>query len=238
MNAKAIILVNFLWVLAVNLSFSQKMLHNQGNDSWKWLETKKKEFKESSNDSLFIVNNSDRPYRYIYMRRGDQEEDIEEVIFSAKPSEVVGPFPAESYNYLLKVISFDSIRTRIRAKHIFILPEGRQKKDSVAAVKKAIKCMEILKNGESFFNVFDDYSENFAPYSRFYNIKGNFGSGNLGWIMEDATMSDFNDPLMKANEGDVLVIPTKYGVHVVVVSEKQRGPSKVKLLSVAKKTAD
>ncbi|HEX8545759.1 MAG TPA: peptidylprolyl isomerase [Cytophagaceae bacterium] len=232
----AISLIITFAILNVQSGYSQKMFKVQGNEAWDYLVSKKEDFKAAINDSLFVTKNGDKPYRYVYLRRGDQEQDVEEVIYKSNPGDVVGPFPGEDYNYLFKIRSLDSIKQRISAKHIFILKGGKAKRDSLSANKIAIKVKDALEKGELFDEVFKANSDNFASFAALYGVTGNYAKGGLGWIWEDQTLPEFFQPLNNANTGDIIIINTRYAVHVVIVGEKEKGPSKATLVPLVKIT--
>lgn len=226
----------FLFLLNSNLAISQKMFKVQGNEAWDYLLGKKEEFKAAADDSIFVTKFGDKPYRHVFLRRGDQEQDVEEVIYKSNPGDVVGPFPGEDYNYLFKIRSLDSIKQRISAKHVFILKGGKAKRDSVSANKVALKVKDALEKGELFDEVFKANSDNFTSFASAYGVTGNFAKGGLGWIWEDQTLPEFFQPLNSANTGDIIIINTRYAVHVVIVGEKERGPSKATLVPLVKIT--
>jgi len=234
---KAIFFILHLILLLNQSALSQKMFKVQGNEAWDYLLSKKLDFKTAINDSIFVVQNGDKPFRFVYLRRGDQENDVEEVIYKSNPGDVVGPFPGEDYNYLFKIRSLDSIKQRISAKHVFILKGGKGKRDSLQANKIASKVKESLEKGELFDEVFKANSDNFTPFITQYGVTGkNYSKGGLGWIWEDQTLPEFFQPLRTANTGDIIIVNTRYAVHVVIVGEKERGPSKATLIPLVKIT--
>lgn len=236
-TSKAIFFLTYLVLSLNHFAISQKMFKVQGNEAWDYLLSKKVDFKAASNDSLFVVQNGDKAFRYVYLRRGDQETDVEEVIYKSNPGDVVGPFPGEDYNYLFKIRSLDSIKQRISAKHVFILKGGKGKRDSLQANKIAVKVKESLEKGELFDEVFKANSDNFSSFITAYGVTGkNYAKGGLGWIWEDQTLPEFFQPLSSANTGDIVIINTRYAVHVVIVGEKEKGPSKATLIPLVKLT--
>src|SRR4051812_33231933 len=100
---RLIFIIQIFYLFSFSLSLGQGMSEQQ-KQAIEWLDLKKPEFQSTTNDSVFISKNSDSPFRYIYLRRGDEPEDVEDEIFKAKPGTVVGPFRSGSHNYLFKVV--------------------------------------------------------------------------------------------------------------------------------------
>ncbi len=118
----------FLFATTV-LSFGQKKFTVEQQKTIDLLQSKRKDFKATKNDSLYIADNSDQGYFLTTITRGDQAEDIEDQIFNAKPGDVVGPFDGENTFYLLKIKSIDSLQ-RTKAKLVSFFPRGEYTSDT------------------------------------------------------------------------------------------------------------
>jgi peptidyl-prolyl cis-trans isomerase D len=230
------------FLLLLCLSFFLHSVSGQGmsekqREIMDWLDAKKPEFQNTRNDSLFITNNSDAPYRYTYLRRGDEPEEVEEEIFKAKPGTVVGPFLAGSHNYLFKVVSLDSLRYKMKIRHIFIKPAGNQLKDTLDALSLAKKSAKTINSGGNFEEQLKLYGSDFSKYATSYGIHMETLNiqGELGWIWAGSTLSSFDTALLKARKGESVTTQTPYGVHVIQVLDKGQGYYKVKLISLVKK---
>ena len=201
------------------------------------LEKKKVEFQNTSNDSIFVTQNSDSPYRFIYLRRGDEPEEVEDEIYKAKVGQVVGPFRSENFNYLFKVLQHDSIRQKFRVSHVFINVNGSTANDTLEAFNKAQKIAKALNKGDDISSIIEkegsDY-KNIAS-SLGFNIENPPSDGDLGWIWEGTTIYPINQGLVKAKKGEAIAVRTKYGSHVLQVRDKGQGYYKTKIISIVKK---
>lgn len=204
--------------------------------SIEFLDSIKAAFQNTANDSAFVSTHSDAPYRFIYLQRGDEPEEVEEEIYKAKPGTVLGPFRSDSYNYLFKVISLDSNIYRMRVSHIFIKPKGFKAKDSTDAFAAASRIAKALNKGEDF-NVLraegSDFSK-LAPEAGLNETVEN--KGHLGWVWEGTATPSIDFALLNAKVGEAVVAKSKYGVHVLKVSAKERGYYKAKIISITKKS--
>ncbi len=228
------ILVGLLFISTISL-FGQGMSED-GLQLFEWMDKKKIEFQQSANDSLFISKFGDSPYRKIFLRRGDQPEDVEEAIYHAKPNTVVGPFNAGTHNYLFKVLSLDSMRGRWNVGHIFIKPKGFNAADTAAAYSTALKLAKDLNKGAEFAQVLTSSGDDFKKYAEKVKLGKNPGTeGASGWIWEGTTIPQFDKVLLKARKGEAVVAISPVGVHIFQVTDKQTGHYKAVIIALVKK---
>jgi peptidyl-prolyl cis-trans isomerase D len=232
-------IISILCTLVVQRISAQGMTEQQ-KQAVEWLDSKKAEFQTTSDDSLFITKNSDSPYRYIYLRRGDEPEDVEEEIYKSKPGTVVGPFRSGSHNYLFKVISLDSSRYRFKVRHIFIKPEGFEGKDTAEAYTMAVKYAKLLNKGKDFKELFDDNASNNNDFKKYaaqcgFNPETVGSDGDLGWIWEGTTIPVVNAALLKTRKGESVALKTPYGAHVFKIISKEPGYYKAVIISLLKR---
>jgi parvulin-like peptidyl-prolyl isomerase len=150
---------------------------------------------------------------------------MENMFFNSRVGEVLGPLFIEEYAMIFKVAGYDSTY-RTRASHIYIKPEGKSRKDTLRAVKKANEYLESIKKGEDFSQLAAKYSQDETAQT----------GGDLGWLWEGAMLKEFDEALVKANKGDVFVLKTSIGAHVVKVTEdKVKDRGRVILIPVVKK---
>ncbi len=59
-------------------------------------------------------------------------------------------------------------------------------------------------------------------------IKG----GDLGWFKEGEMVAEFNEVCFTATKGDLTIVQTQFGVHLVQVTKKSRNVKKVKIVYI------
>lgn len=226
----------FFFCFIANQVILAQGMTEQGLQVFEWMDKKKVEFQSTTNDSLFIAQNSDTPFRKVFLKRGEQSEDVEEAIFHAKVGTVVGPFNAGTHNYLFKVIKLDSMRTRFNVGHIFIKPKGFNSQDTINAYNLALKLAKDLNKGADFSEVLKSSGDDFKKYADKVKLGKNPGSeGPFGWIWEGTTIPQFDKVLLKSRKGESVVAISNVGVHIFQVSEKQMGYYKSVVYSLVKK---
>lgn len=176
----------------------------------KEMESLKKEFNNTTEDSLFARANSDRSNAFRKYAVAELPKILASNINILNTGDVLGPY-IENGAYLLYKVSkiYDADQKSVKASHILIKTgEGI---DEAEAEKKAKDALAKAKKGDDFAELAKEYSE--GPTA----IKG----GDLGWFKEGAMVGEFNDAVFAKNGTGVIdqVVKTQYGYHVIKVTE-------------------
>lgn len=186
-----------------------------------WAEVRKPYFKTTASDSLFVVNNSDFPFRYDAYTRSEIAGFMEQMFFNSNPGDVVGPLYLEGYAILYKIAAFDSTY-RLKASHIFLKPDGTTKKDTANTVKKANKILKEIAKGM-------DFAEAAKKYGQDETAKA---GGDIGWFGEGAMVKEFETAVMNGKKGDLFVVQTPFGAHVVKITEDKAKEERGKVVVI------
>ncbi len=191
-----------------------------------WAEVRKPYFKTTADDSLFVINNSEFPFRHDYYSRAELAGFMEQMFFNSREGDVVGPLFLDGYAMLYKVIQFDSTY-RMRASHIFIKPAGNTKKDTANAFKKANKIFKEVTKGLDFAEAAKKYGQDEVAKT----------GGDLGWFGEGLMVKEFETAVMNGKKGDTFVKQTPFGAHVIRITEDKIKESRgrIKVVPLLKK---
>lgn len=174
------------------------------------IESLKSEFQEATNDSTFVRVNSDAPYEAKVMDRSeanstnpDYDRFFEEGV---QVGDVFGPYEERGVFKLIKIsdIMEDSV-SNFRARHILIKPEGETDEDTANAMKKARELQRDIRGGADFE----------ALAAEFGTDGTKDRGGDLGWYRDGAMVDEFNETVKNARVGEVKVVKTQFGAHVV-----------------------
>lgn len=188
-------------------------------------------FKTSTNDSLFVQINSETKTPVSFQKKGGLEPKLDSVMFNASKGFVYGPYISNGSYKLAKLTdektTFDSVRTR----HILINPatEGGVEK----AIAKADSIKKLIQGGKSFADLAATFSVDKGSGSKggeipAFDVNGAMGGGQ-GQITPEYTNAAF-----KAGKGDLIVVTSQFGVHLIQV-EDQKGSVKVVKVAVVDK---
>jgi parvulin-like peptidyl-prolyl isomerase len=190
-----------------------------------WAEIRKPYFRNTRSDSLFVVNNSDEPFRYDYYSQAEDLGVFGPMFFKANVGDVVGPMFLEGYAILYKIAGFDSVY-RIRASQLYFKPDGKSRRDSLQALKKANQYLAQVQQGGSFETLLQQHVQ----------AQKDESSGDLGWLWQGYMIGPFDQALANAKKGDVLVIKSPLGAHLVKVTEdKVLDRGRVRVVPLMKK---
>lgn len=187
-------------------------------------------FKASTNDSLFVQINSETKTPVSFQKKGGLEPKLDTVMFNAAKGFVYGPYISNGSYKLAKLTdektTFDSVRTR----HILINPttEGGVEK----AIAKADSIKKLIQGGKSFTELASTFSVDKGSAVKggeipAFDVNGNMGGG--GQITPEYTNAAF-----KAGKGDLIVVTSQFGVHLIQI-EDQKGSVKVVKVAIVDK---
>jgi peptidyl-prolyl cis-trans isomerase D len=180
------------------------------------------DFKTTPNDSLFAANNSDVKVPFTYISKGKLDPAVDSVIFNYPVGGFYGPkFSGNSYK-LIKVVDSRFSPDSVKAAHILINPA------QVGGDDKAFKLADSLKK-------LAQGGGNFAELAKKYSVDGSKDKGgDLGTFARGAMVPEFENAAFNGKAGDIKVVKSQFGIHVIKI-EKQVGSSKVVKLAYIEK---
>ncbi len=202
------------------------------------LEKVKTAFANASNDSSFVMANSDtkigakqqNPQALDVMPANEFDKfqstfpiEVNNEIANAKKGDVVGPFAYTGQDGVAKVIlvkvrdAFSRNETEVR--HILIgtktngLEEGVNDKEIAAKAKLADSIANVLRADNSKFALlateFTDDKQGFAQNKGYYNV-----------YPEAGLVPEFKNFALEGNVGDIKSVKTDYGYHVMEITKR------------------
>lgn len=172
------------------------------------------DFAQAPNDSLFAASNSQTQYPFAYVKKGSLSPQLDSLVFAASVGDVVGPVYSNGMYEMAKVADVRNSPDSVTASHILLnaaaeggLDKAKSKADSIA---------RLVRGGDNFAALAVEYGTDAT--------KNN--GGELGTFARGQMVPAFENAVFDAKPGEVLVINTQFGVHVVKV-EAQKGMSKV-----------
>ncbi|MBU0695382.1 MAG: SurA N-terminal domain-containing protein [Bacteroidetes bacterium] len=178
--------------------------------------------KTTDNDSLFVAINSDTKTPLIYQKKGSLEPSLDSIIFNAAKGDVYGPFISNGSYKVAKLIDSRMSPDSVKARHILINPAAEGGLDKAQAKADSLK--KLIQGGADF-----------AALAAKYGTDGSKDKGgDLGTFARGSMIPAFEDAVFNGKSGQVLVVKTQYGVHVIEI-EKQIGLSRVVKVAVVDK---
>ena len=194
------------------VAFDVKPSSEDNQEAEAWINSKKEEFASSGNDSIFVNQNSDTPFDSTYKAKGALPLALD-TIFDAPIGTIAGPYIENGSYKLAKLTGVKMVADSVKARHILIkIKDG----DTTAAQNKADSLKALIKKGQKFGELAVKYSED--PGSA---IK----DGDLGWFRPGQMVRNFNDACFNGKKGDMPIVTTEFGIHLIEIMDKA-APSK------------
>lgn len=181
------------------------------------------EFKTNpaDDDSLFVIRESDsRIFNMQYQSKGMlQPVWLDSIMFAAEKGFVYGPYMDNNQFKVSKLINKKIAPDSVKARHILI---GIENNDTLKARAKADSIKKILT------------PENFEMLARQYSVDKASGEkgGDLGWFTEGRMVPSFNDACFSGKKGDMPVVESQFGIHLIEILDKTADIEKVQVATI------
>lgn len=176
------------------------------------------DFKASTNDSLFVqINAVDNANKagLAFQRKGQLDPAIDSIMFSAPKGFVYGPYVSNGSYKVSKLVDERVGPDSVKSRHILINPAAEGGLPKAQAKADSIK--KLIEGGKSFADLAKMYSTDKGSAEK---------GGDLGTFGRGAMVPAFEDAVFNGKAGDLKVITTQFGVHIIQI-EDQKGSSKV-----------
>lgn len=188
----------------------------------KWANEMYQEFKNTKNDSLFLVNNSDQGYDPKYYSRKSIPAGYDTSLFNQEPGFITMPFDISSETRIQKLLDKKVGPDSVKSQHILIATQGRTI-DEANIIADSL--LALINGGQTFDTIAKTNSDDQAS--------GKDG-GDLGWFVEGAMVKPFNDAAFTSAVGEIKKIETQFGVHLIKVTDKTPDVVKIKVGALAR----
>tara|TARA_R110002050_G_scaffold149463_1_gene276109 strand:+ start:162377 stop:164494 length:2118 start_codon:yes stop_codon:yes gene_type:complete len=172
-------------------------------------------FENAASDTLYINENGDTPFNIKWHKAGMFPPQFDSTIANANVGTVVGPFLDLEKFEMVKVMDRRTQPDSVMASHILIQsPDGDM--DAAAVIVDSLKT--AIEGGADFAALATEFSKD--PGSA---VKG----GDLGWFVAGQMVPAFNDACFGGKTGDLAVVTTQYGVHLIKITEQTEAKEQV-----------
>ena len=190
-------------------------------------------FANTTKNIEYANANSELGYIDVWWFKNTLPQAVADTIITMNVNEVYGPYEDKGTLNLSKVIETRQMADSAKAKHILIRYEGLQ-----TAPQDVIRTRENAKAlADSILNVVNRNKGKFeslaAGFSEDLSNKDN--GGDLGYFTPGRMVKTFNDFVFENKIGDVGVVETDYGFHVIEIEDQKNIQKAIKVASIIKK---
>ena len=177
-----------------------------------WINDIKSDFTQTDNEELFVRKNSDVSNRVMFVSKDDLTDDVK-LLSTAQTGTVIGPLKqGANILRLAKLVNKELRPDSVEARHILI--KGLNSDAIIDSLKT------LISKGASFVELAKSNSEDQGSASN---------GGDLGWFSEGTMVTEFNEACFSANKGDLVVVNTQFGTHLIEVVDKSKSIEKYKV---------
>lgn len=185
-------------------------------------------FRTTDNDSVFVTINSGLPYRPGFWRSGELSSNVDSIMFNAEPGFIYGPYEESGGYKLTKLQEIAYLPDSVKARHILITYRNERNpnvdRDPQQAQALADSLFDYLKeNRGAFVEVSDEFSSDQVAKEK---------GGDLGWFNHKAMVPAFGNYCFNNDEGDLGMVQTQFGFHIVEILEQEGSTKAVKVATI------
>jgi peptidylprolyl isomerase/peptidyl-prolyl cis-trans isomerase D len=192
------------------------------------------DFKNTTNESVFLAENaSDSSINENFQFKSSLNQEVSALIFETNLGDVVGPYKDKEFFKISKIIELSQMPDSTRASHILIPFIGSQR---VAAdvtrteVEAKILADSLLSVVKSSVSKFGDLAKTFSS-----DLGSGAKEGDLDWFTYSRMTTLFRDFCFQGKKGDVGVVKTPFGFHVIKIDDQKNNQKVVKLATYSRK---
>jgi parvulin-like peptidyl-prolyl isomerase len=187
-------------------------------------------FRETTKYGEFLNAHSEQAFNDRWWFKDELPESIKDTVFSLATGEIYGPYQVDKTLNLTKVIAKRQLPDSARVRHILI-PVGLNQTDSITrtdeqAKKTADSLLAIVKKSPSRF---DDLVPAFTSDASSIPNKGVYD-----WFGYKAMVPAFRDFSFEMKKGDMGVVKSNFGYHIIEVLGQKDMKDVVKVATVSK----
>ena len=192
------------------------------------------DFKQSANESAFLAENtSDTSINENFQFKSLVNKETSEEIFEANIGDVVGPYKDKEFFKISKITEISQMPDSTRASHILIPFVGSER--VAADVTRTEDEAKVL--ADSLLSVVKSSISKFGELAKTFSSDLGSGAkeGDLDWFTYERMTPLFRDFSFQGKKGDIGVVKTPFGFHVIKIDDQKNSQKVVKLATYSRK---
>ena len=200
-------------------------LYSQGTDA----SGGKENFQNTTNDSMFVMANSDMPYNNQYVTAAQLPLTLKDKIATATVGKVFGPYKEQNFYVLSKLLGKKPSDSTL-SKHILIAYKGAERSTATRTKEQAKKIADsllaVIKSNPAKFAEGLKLSDEPNAVER---------NGSVGWTTPESQFAPGYLNFLASNaKGSTGLAETQFGYHIINVEDKKAGTMGYKVAHVVK----
>ncbi|WP_292010677.1 SurA N-terminal domain-containing protein [Chryseobacterium sp.] len=187
-------------------------------------------FQNTTNDSMFVMANSDMPFTDKYLKPNQLPQTIQGQISTAAIGQIFGPYKEQNFYVISKLLGKKTSDSTL-SRHILIAYKGSPAGQGVTRSKEDAK-----KLADSIGAIVKANPAKFTEFLKFSNDPSSAAQGgSLGWTTpETPFVPEFLHYLANNPKGATGVVETQFGYHIINIEDKKPGAMGYKVANIVK----
>ncbi len=189
----------------------------------------KENFQNTTNDSMFVMANSDMPYNNAYVQANQMPQGLQGKIETAAIGQVFGPYKEQNLYVLSKLIDKKPSDSTL-SNHILIAYKGAERSTATRTKEEAKKIADSLMAG---------IKANPAKFAEGLKLSDEPGAverkGSVGWTTPQSQFAPGYLAFLANNpKGATGLAETAFGYHIINIEDKKAGAMGYKIAHIVK----
>ncbi|WP_459211566.1 peptidylprolyl isomerase [Aquimarina rhabdastrellae] len=188
--------------------------------------------KETADVTAFVNANSDIKFNDNFVFKNGLPKVAADTIYALPVGSTYGPFKDGKYYKVTKVVAERQMADSAKASHILISWEGL---NTAGETKRTEE--EAKKLADSLLTIVKTDKTKFADFAKEYSADNSNKDkgGDLGYFTPGRMVKPFNDFVFENKVGDMEVVKTAFGYHIIDIAELKNEQRAIKVATIAKK---
>ena len=189
----------------------------------------KENFQNTTNDSMFVMANSDMPYNNAYVQANQMPQALQGKIETAAIGQVFGPYKEQNLYVLSKLIDKKPSDSTL-SNHILIAYKGAERSTATRTKEEAKKI------ADSLISVIKGNPAKFAEGLKLSDEPGAVDrKGSVGWTTPQSQFAPGYLAFLANNpKGSTGLAETEFGYHIINIEDKKAGTMGYKVAHIVK----
>lgn len=179
-------------------------------------------FRNTTNNEEFLAENSDIQFNDKFLFKTQMIAEVADDVIKLAVGDIFGPYVFENSVIATKMVAKQQIADSVQSSHIIVPFIGAQRAPADALTKELAR-----KKIDSIFPLVRRNKAKFTEVADSINADGSKGKGgDIGWTtystINDASFDrDFSDFIFFNEKGDIKVVETKFGIHIIRIDDQK-----------------
>ncbi len=185
------------------------------------------------NDISYFINRKsdpDTPYDSSWRKEGSLPIQMDSIMFNSEVGTIIPPYEENNAHHFARLLDVQYRPDSMRASHILIAYQGSRSaaedivRTNEEAQALADSLLEVVKADPGRF------PELALEHSN--DPTANEKAGDLDWFADGTMVPAFNSACINGSVGDISIVETPYGIHLIHITGKQIPTKKVRVAIV------